>query len=116
MSNLQNYTQAIKQRLPYVISTISALLLGLSIPDFDPSNCPNTIHMNNLEQAFTRAEYERLKPNMPLSQVESILGRGTEISSSTTTSIYLWKNRDHSQIKITFEEGKLTHKEQLSLQ
>jgi hypothetical protein len=62
-----------------------------------------------------QAEYVRLALGMSLSEVESILDRGTEISRSATTAIFIWKNSDGSQIKATFENGKLKSKEQNNL-
>lgn len=64
---------------------------------------------------FSRAEYERLKITMSLSEVEAILGRGTEVSRSTTMATFIWHNFDGSKITGTFENGKLKSKEQSGL-
>ena len=63
----------------------------------------------------TLAEYERINPQMALTEVESILGRGTEIHSSESTAIFIWTNPDDSFIRVKFEQDKLTEKEQTGL-
>lgn len=114
---MQDQMQTLKQEIPYIVSIISALLVGVSMPDTNlENNIKNvTTEIRNSEQSFTRAEYQRLQPYMTLNKVESILGRGTEISSSINRNTYIWKNPDKSQIKATFEEGKLIEKEQFDL-
>ncbi|WP_392476291.1 hypothetical protein [Nostoc sp. C110] len=64
---------------------------------------------------FGRAEYEQLKPGMPLTEVRSILYRGIEVSRSATTATFVWENRDGSKITATFVNDKLKSKEQSGL-
>ena len=61
---------------------------------------------------ITRAEYTRLDIGMELVEVEAILGRGIEISSSNDTATYIWQNPDRSYIKAVFKEDKLYEKTQ----
>jgi len=115
--NSDNTKKALKQILLYGITTISALFLGLKLPDTETNICVEnnpTINQNQ-QQAFTRAEYERLKTGMSLYEVESILGRGIEKSSSATMSVYIWQNLDESEIMIELENGKLFSKQQSGL-
>lgn len=65
--------------------------------------------------AFGRAEYEQIKVGMTITDVRSILGRGTEVSSSATTATYVWKNLDGLKINITLEGDKVKSKEQSGL-
>lgn len=64
---------------------------------------------------FGRAEYEQLKPGMPLTEVRSILYRGIEVSRSATTATFVWENRDGSKITATFVNDRLKSKEQSGL-
>jgi hypothetical protein len=61
------------------------------------------------------AEYERIVLGMSLSEVQTILGRGTEINRSTTIATFVWTNSDGSGMTTVFEKGKLKSKEQSGL-
>lgn len=63
----------------------------------------------------TRAEYERLKTGMSIVQVESILNRGTEVERSTEKATFVWENPNGYRIMVTFEDDKLTKKQQMGL-
>lgn len=67
------------------------------------------------ETYVTRAEYERVGLHMSLMQVESILGRGTEIGQSESVIVFEWENSDDSSITIFFEDERLVQKEQVDL-
>jgi hypothetical protein len=62
---------------------------------------------------FSLAEYLRLNKGMPLEAVEAILGRGIEISQTSTTT-YIWE-QPNSSITVIFENGKLKTKAQTGL-
>lgn len=64
---------------------------------------------------FRQADYERLKIGMTLTDVQALLGQGTEIKQSVKVTILEWKNSDKSKIAAVFENGKLTSKEQFGL-
>jgi len=67
------------------------------------------------EQRFNRIAYGRLELGMSTTDVEAILDQGIETYRSSTATILIWKNDDGSEIKITFEKGKLITKEQFGL-
>ncbi len=67
-------------------------------------------------QKLGRAEYERLKPGMPQTQVESILGSGVEVERSIETATYIWRNDNGSCITAVFKNDKLVKKTQHHLQ
>ena len=66
---------------------------------------------------FSFVEYERIKMDMTVTEVQAILGRGTEIRRSNSTAVFVWNNpsSDSPFIKVKFERGKLTEKEYLGL-
>ncbi|MEH2451908.1 hypothetical protein [Nostoc sp.] len=53
---------------------------------------------------FGRAEYEQLKIRSSLTDVRSILGRGTELEGDATMATFVWENIDGSKITATFDE------------
>lgn len=65
--------------------------------------------------SFSRAEYERLKIDMPLEAVEAILGQGIEINQTSTTATFIWEKADRSKITVIFEHEKLKSKSQSGL-
>ncbi|MHC5718351.1 MAG: hypothetical protein ACYTX0_41290 [Nostoc sp.] len=106
---------SVKISLNIVIPAV--LMLGLLRYGFQAA-----FHPQQLEQSaqvelrrFGRAEYEQLKIGMSLTDVRSILGRGSEVSSSATMATFLWKNPDGSEITATFEHDKLKSKAQSGL-
>jgi hypothetical protein len=64
---------------------------------------------------FGLNDYIMLKPGMTLTEVRSILGRGTELKSTVNFAAYEWKNADGSRIHCSFKQGKLELKEQYKL-
>jgi len=72
--------------------------------------------------AITKSNYERIETDMTLSEVESILGKGTEQGSSDasygglsmTAKNMVWQNDDHI-ITISFLNDKVKAKAQLGL-
>jgi hypothetical protein len=64
---------------------------------------------------FGLNEYTMLKPGMTLTEVRSILGKGTELKSTASSATYEWKNADGSSIHCSFKQGKLELKEQSKL-
>lgn len=66
-------------------------------------------------QAIGLAEYQRVQPGMSLSEVEAILGRGTEVSRTQTTVVFVWRNFDRSSMTATFENSDLKSKAQYDL-
>lgn len=62
--------------------------------------------------AISRVEYERLEIGMTLTQVEAILGPGTETYTAENRSQFRWQNSDDYRVEATFQEGKLIEKEQ----
>ena len=98
-----------------------AVGVGLTILGYLP-NLQAAFHPQQLEQSaqvqlrpFGRAEYEQLRIGMSLTDVRSILGRGSEVSSSATIASFTWKNPDASEITVIFERGKLKSKAQSGL-
>jgi hypothetical protein len=67
-------------------------------------------------QQFGLIDYERLKTGMTLTDVQAILGKGTELESTATLATYEWKNADGSGLRCTFKQGKLNHKKQFITQ
>ena len=69
------------------------------------------LHSSNVIQqqqdSFTRAEFERLDMNTSLIHVEAILGRGVKIRQSTTSTTYVWENLDGSKIVGEFDKNNL---------
>ncbi|MEM8807513.1 MAG: hypothetical protein AAGF01_15955 [Cyanobacteria bacterium P01_G01_bin.38] len=63
----------------------------------------------------TRVEYERLELQMSLTEVEAILGRGTEVDRSESTTTVIWTNRDGSSIEAIFEGDRMIKKAQSRL-
>lgn len=61
------------------------------------------------------ADYERLKLGMTLTDAQALLSQGTEIRRTVQIAVFEWKNADGSKIIATFENGKLTSKEQFEL-
>ena len=89
-----------------------ALGAGLS----NGMNYAATYHENRLEEiALTRAEYGRVTMQMSLTQVEAILGRGTEISQAEDFIVFEWKNQNGSSMTAVFEYGYLVQKSQTDL-
>jgi hypothetical protein len=68
------------------------------------------------KQQFDLTDYEKLKTGMTLTDVQAILGKGTELESTATIAIYEWKNADGSGLNCTFKQGKLNHKKQSKLE
>jgi len=69
-----------------------------------------------LEQEPVRLfQYEQVKLEMSLAQVESILGSGTEIAQFDSVTIYEWDNPDGSFTTLFFQDGYLVGKEQTDL-
>jgi hypothetical protein len=66
-------------------------------------------------QQFGLNEYTMLKTGMSLTEVRSILGKGTELESTANSVAYKWKNDDNSSIYCYFKEGKLERKKQSRL-
>jgi hypothetical protein len=64
---------------------------------------------------FGLNEYTMLQPGMTLTEVRSILGKGTELKSTANSATYEWKNADGSRIHCSFKQGKLELKEQSKL-
>ncbi|MBD2488739.1 hypothetical protein H6G77_14495 [Aulosira sp. FACHB-615] len=60
--------------------------------------------------SFGYAEYERLEIGMSLTDVRSILGRGTEVSRSKTMATFVWESPDGYKITGIFEGDKLIKK------
>ena len=69
-------------------------------------------------QRVNRAEYHRLKIGMSLIEVQSILGRGIEVSSSSESATFKWQNKDldESFIQALFKNSLLVSKEQSNLE
>lgn len=105
-------------RLLSLIFSIGVTLgsgLGYGLSQALDTVCQQQPHTQLQSRHFGQAEYVRLAPGMSPSEVESILDRGTEISRSATIATFVWQNPDGSQIKATFESGKLKSKEQSNL-
>ena len=69
-------------------------------------------------QRVNRAEYHRLKLGMTLIEAQSILGRGIEVSSSSESATFRWRNPDldDSFIEAVFTNTLLVSKAQSNLQ
>ena len=67
------------------------------------------------QELLTRADYLSLESGMSITDVQSILGKGTEVSRSTTTTTFIWENCDDSSIKVIFENSTLKSKHQSGL-
>jgi hypothetical protein len=65
---------------------------------------------------FGLNEYTMLKPGMTLTEVRSILGKGTELKSTANFATYEWKNADGSSLHCSFKNGTLELKEQSKLE
>jgi hypothetical protein len=76
---------------------------------------PMSAAPNPAKQQFDLTDYERLKTGMTLTDVQAILGKGTEVESTATVAVYEWKNTDGSGLDCTFKQGKLNHKKQSRL-
>lgn len=98
---------------------ILALVLGL-LPENKLSSCDVIVNPSTPSQLppqhNSRVDYERLKLEMTLVEVESILGRGVEIEREQDTATFVWKNCDGSLITVVFQDEKLKRKHQLNLQ
>ncbi|MBE9062480.1 hypothetical protein [cf. Phormidesmis sp. LEGE 11477] len=64
---------------------------------------------------ITLLQYERVKLEMSLEQVELILGSGKEISQSDSVTVFKWKNSDDSFTTMFFKDGHLVRKAQTDL-
>lgn len=67
------------------------------------------------QQSIGRAEYERLRSGMSISEVETILGPGVETESSSTKATYAWQNSNKSEIVVVFKNAHLYNKKQSGL-
>ena len=73
-------------------------------------------------EPFTKNNYSKVKTGMPLAEVESILGKGTEQSSSDASfggisidfKSMVWQN-ENKIISITFSHNKVQPKSQIGL-
>lgn len=72
-------------------------------------------NMLSAQQNISRVEYERLRLGLSVFEVETILGPGVEIQSSSTSATYAWQNSDKSEIVAVFENGQLYSKRQSGL-
>ncbi len=100
-------------RLLAVFSSIGMALgygFAQGLNQASPNKCSHNVQTQ--PPPFSQVEYERLKLSMPLAEVEAILGRGGEVSRSTTRAIFRWKSSCNYSITATFENNKLTSKEQ----
>lgn len=68
-----------------------------------------------IPQRISLADYERVKLDMSLTDVQSVLGPGTETSRSATKATFTWKNSNGSGITAIFEKDRLKSKEQTDL-
>jgi hypothetical protein len=91
------------------ISTVVAVGTGLG------AGIQKTISGSKPNDLIGLAEYYRLKSGMTLTDVQSILGRGTEIESTNANETYFWDQPDNSKITVVFEKGKLMQKRQSNL-
>jgi hypothetical protein len=91
------------------VSTVVAIGTGLG------SGIQKTIYGSKPNDFIGLAEYYRLKSGMTLTDVQSILGRGTEIESTNANETYFWDQPDNSKITVVFEKGKLMQKRQSNL-
>lgn len=70
--------------------------------------------------SLTLEKFNRLKVNMPKSEVDRILGdTGTEVSSSkgggVTFSVYKWSGENYTSIILSFKNDKIMTKSQVGL-
>lgn len=78
----------------------------------------NGFHRATLDtntEYVTLAEYIRLELQMPLAEVEAILGRGTEVDQTQSVTTFIWINPNGSSIKAVFEENRMIEKAQKGL-
>lgn len=123
-SNTRNFeTKSTKKRMSYswpmywnrpllylfgvVLTTGLAIRADIKLyPLVNQSSPPNQSSL------LTLLEYERIELGMELIEVQVLLGRGVEISSTETTATFIWRNPDSSSITATFKDGKLIEKSQ----
>ncbi len=70
--------------------------------------------------SLTMEKYNKLKVNMPKSEVDRILGdTGTEVSSSrgggVSFSVYKWSGENYTSIILSFKNDKIMTKSQVGL-
>lgn len=118
LPNHKTSTTLSKTSLSLVLSVGVALGSGMAYGwfQFNPSNpdiCP--LETCSQQEVLTLADYLSLESGMSITDTQSILGKGIEVSSSATTKTFVWKNCDNSSITIIFENFKLKSKQQSGL-
>lgn len=83
------------------------------------TNTATTSSPSTSGSGLSMDKYNQIKNGMSRSEVENIIGKGTELSSSSgggyTFSSYQWKGEDYSSIVITFQNDKVMSKSQYGL-
>lgn len=72
------------------------------------------------DSRYTLSQYEQLEAGMSVSQAESILGKGKEMSRVEMAGVpltisYMWQNSDGSNMNAMFQDDKLISKAQALL-
>ena len=91
------------------VSSISAATFSIKADITTGSHPQQSVYVSMLQPILPGA-YERIHADMSLVEVQAILGAGTEISSSKTTEIYVWKDSAGNSITGVFENGRLIEK------
>ena len=89
-------------------------------PPSNTGNGPSKPSGPSSGKDLTLAKFAQLKDDMPISEVERILGGpGEEVSSSKgggiTFTVYKWSEENFTSVIITFRQGKLMTKTQVGL-
>jgi hypothetical protein len=79
---------------PFALPAVLVLLL-LSAPPLPGGGKPDP-------SKVTRANYEKLKVNMELPEVERLLGKGKEVRSGGGFATYEWRGQQKVRISIRF--------------
>lgn len=66
-------------------------------------------------ESVSSSDYERIQLGMSLTEAQALLGKGTEVSRSESSTSLIWINRDGSSIQAVFKEGRVVKKEQQGL-
>lgn len=85
-----------------------------------PPPTPPSTPVPQTGDSLTMEQYRKLEINMPMSEVNRILGGpGTEISSSSgggvSFSVYKWSGPNYTSIIISFKNDKIMSKSQVGL-